>query len=141
MYSVHNIGARVIRQNLIAYTDVTDIVGDHIFQDSVPEDVEMPYIVIAHNSGGEDNETRSRAVDYVWRVACVTASRTTKRLISDAIFNALHQQMPITTGLTGVVGYTWIEEIIPIVDVLQKQNVQLYQVGGLYRLRLSIMGE
>lgn len=138
MSSIQTIGAKVFRKTLQAETDITDLVQSKVFWEYVPERVAMPYITTHHIVGGHDNDAQSKAVDYIWKIVGHTADMATAITMNDAISKALFRVMPVTTGVTDVEGYVWIEELSPVFDTHVDQGTPFFRVGGLFRLRLSL---
>lgn len=138
MSSIQAVGARIIKQTLLAEPDIVSIFAGKVFWGNAEESTSFPYITISHISGGEDNDAQSRAVDYNWKVVGHTAKSSSRVPIANAISKALVRKMPVTTDVDNVEGYTWIEELTAIADEDIEQNTYFYQIGGIFRLRLTL---
>lgn len=142
MTSAQLIGATVLRETLLSIPAVLPLVewnGQYkVFWEHVDSDVPLPYIVITHMLGGEDNSAHSRAADMTFKVVAHSGNMNSVPDLMNAI-NGLHNMQPVCTTYSAIaIGYTTIEEELPIFDRYTVQNNPLFMVGGLYRLRLSI---
>ena len=110
-----------------------------IFWEHVQQDIPLPYITLHHIMGGEDNETQTRASDTVWKVQATTGDMLTAKNFANAISKLQNKYPVIPSAYNSIAaGYTSIEENTPIFDRGTMQNIPVFYVGGLYRLRLSI---
>jgi len=138
--SLQQTDATVLRETLLDIPDVLPLVVDgteyKIFWEHVPEDVDLPYIVMLHLTGGEDDDAQSRATNTFWTVVGVTADMTTASELDNAI-DQLHRKMPVSS-IDGVCGYTWIARQFPVFNRFVVSGKPVFEVGGIYRLRLSI---
>jgi len=138
---MQDLEAQVIRDTLLAIPEVRDLVqmGDQfkIFWEDVPANIGTPYIVLEHVTGGIMNAPNSDAGDTYWRVKGITASMAKAVLMNRAIAK-LHRMLPVSN----------IENVVPYASLTIKnhyfdrdvvQNVPIFAVGALYRLRLSYL--
>lgn len=108
-----------------------------IFWMHVDDAEQLPYITIQPITGGSDSDfVKSEATDMVWEVVGVTANMTTAIEFAELI-GKLHRKMPVTDNVPAV-GYTYITWVMPIHRRKVTQNNPIFEVGGLYRLRLSL---
>lgn len=106
-----------------------------IYWEHADEDTHLPYITTHHIMGGK---MRHRGYsDTTWKVVGHTADMDTAMALADAI-SMLDKTAPITSAWTGVCGYHYIEESMPVFDRYQGANQPFFVVGGLYRLRLNL---
>lgn len=135
-----------LRQLLYADASVLALVGSKIYQERAPNGVEMPYAVIRHYTGGEDNDAQSRAADMMFRVYIVTDDVTIAAKYQALVSNALHRKTPDFTAVNAdaandmaIKAYTWVtEEYVDVVPYPIQQRT-VYEAGGVYRIRLSII--
>ncbi len=100
---------------------------------------DYPYIKCIYMSGGSANDAKgSDDSDSMWKVVGVTASQPETRTLANAINEALKNVMPITTNVADVESYTPIQEIMPIYESYKVNNIPIYEVGALFRLRLYL---
>jgi hypothetical protein len=135
MTALQIIDRDVLTDSLASLPDVVTLVEDRIFWEHVDADQPLPYIVISHIMGKRD--TFVEYSDTTWKVVGVTTDIETAELLALAI-SQLDRLDPVTTAYVGVCGYIYIEETLPVFDRYQLQNTPLFQVGGLYRLRLNL---
>lgn len=108
-----------------------------IFWLHVDDDVPLPYITLQPITGATDGEfIKSEASDMVWEVVAVTADMTTALEFAEDI-GQIRRAMPVTDNVPAV-GYTYITKVMPIHRRKSVQNNPIFEVGGLYRLRLSL---
>ncbi len=103
----------------------------------VPENIPLPYIVYSRMPmGGLRNTPHNQDSDSVWRIVVNTANW--EDVDTYAIFvgklHRLNPVIPITYPDVAAVSY--LEEVTPQMATTQPQNTTVYEVGGLYRLRL-----
>lgn len=135
MTALQVIDKEVFAATLASLTEVTDIVSTRIFWEHVDEDEILPYIVLTHIMGRRDlNNAYS---DTTWKIVGVTADMVEAEALANAISKLDHLD-PVTSAFTGVCGYIYIEETLPIFDRFQIQNTPVLMVGGMYRLRLNL---
>jgi hypothetical protein len=103
----------------------------------VPENIPLPYLVYSRLPlGGLRNTPHNQDSDSFWRIVVNTAdwSQVDSYL---SFVGKLHRKDPvIPVSLTGVLPVSYLEEENPINVTTQPQNITVYEVGGLYRLRL-----
>ena len=136
------IHAIAIRDTLLSIPEVTSIVGGwngqtRIFWLDVPEDVPMPYITTQAITGGSDSmHVKSEATDMVWEICGHTANPAVAVALAEAI-GKIHRHDVVDTNVQAV-GYDHITWVSPVSRRYQVQNNRFYEVGGLYRIRLSL---
>lgn len=143
MPALQVIEAQIWRDSLIAIADVralTDLDGQmpaayKVFWEHVRDDVPLPYISSNHIVGGKLKDHRYS--DTTWKIVGHTGDMDTATALANAIAQ-LDKTDPVTTAFPGVCGVIYIEETMPIFDRYQVQNVPLFVVGGLYRMRLFL---
>lgn len=135
MTALQVIDKDVLVDSLASIPDVVTLVGTKIFWEHADADEELPYIVLTHIMGRRDLDNSYS--DTTWKIVGVTASMVTAEALANAIGQLDHLD-PVTTAYVGVCGYIYIEETLPIFDRYQLQNNPLFQVGGMYRLRLNL---
>lgn len=110
-----------------------------IFWEHAPDSVELPYLVISHMSGGryEGTDTSQKYSDTSWKIVMHTANMAATESIVNAI-GLLQNLCPVCTNFPGVSVVAPLHEKAPIFDRYVVQNVPLFIVGGLYRLRLNL---
>lgn len=110
-----------------------------VFWEHVIDDVELPYIVVSHMMGGrhQGTTTSQSYSDTIWKVVMHTADMGLVEDGANAI-SLLRDQCPVCTSHSGVSPVTTIQEIMPVFDRYQVQNVPQLVVGGLYRLQLNL---
>ncbi len=144
MSSLQVIEKNVLRDSLLSLSDVTDIVGagnaSRILWEYTPQvgSVPLPYINLINQGGGYANDAQRQDSDSIWRVVGNTSDMPTAEALASAI-GQLHRLDPIVANVSEAECYTWITEIMPefYTQLIQKQPV--YEVGGIYRLRLVIV--
>lgn len=109
-----------------------------IFWEHVPQETVLPYIVVSQMMGGDDNSAQSRASDSTYKIIATTGDMSKAEGFANAI-SKLHGRLPTVTRFTSIAApYTTLEETTPIFDRVQVQNIPVFMIGGMYRLRLSI---
>lgn len=108
-----------------------------VFWEHVDETVPLPYITLSHFSGSV--EPFNPYCDMVWKVVASTANMDNAVAFANAI-HELHELCPVvnTVKFPGAFAYTTMSESMPVFDRYQVQNVPLFVVGGLYRIRLCL---
>lgn len=135
------LGSTILRDTLIANLDeqalitVTENDVIKVFWEGADETWEQPFIIIELLSGGDLNSSHVAYAEMLWRVVCHTNSLATAGQLEDAIYKALSREEPVVnfTDITS----TKIEELTPITDRYQVQNVPLFISGGVYQIRLT----
>jgi hypothetical protein len=109
------------------------------FWEHVPDDVEMPYLVVSHIMGGRGQGSRSQQAytDSVWKVVIYTADMTAAQTVATLV-DLLQDACPLCSRYTGVSPVTTLQSTMPVFDRKQVQNVPIFAVGGLYRIRLNL---
>lgn len=111
-----------------------------IFWEHVPQDVPLPYIVMTQMMGGDDNSAQSKATDTCWKIVAHTGDMSATKSFANGIYKLAGLLPVVPTALASVaIGYTTIEEESPVFDRFPVQNIPVFVVGGIYRLRLSIL--
>lgn len=133
--------AAIWRATLLDIPEVVALVTSpsgivRVFWQHVPEEVEWPFVVFSHVTGGIDHDAKAQASDTWYKVVGQTANMEQAEALANAI-GKLHRKMPVSP-IDGVCGYTWITEMTPVFDRINLQNFSYFVVGGLYRLRLSL---
>jgi hypothetical protein len=133
--------AKILRATLLSIPEVVSLVTSpsgivRVFWQHVPEEVEWPFIVFSHITGGLDHDAKLQASDTWYKVVGQTANMEQAEALANAI-GKLHRINPVST-ISGVCGYTWITEMTPVFDRINLQNFSYFVVGGIYRLRLSL---
>lgn len=150
MGSVYGAGLAVLKSTLLANATLTALVTDtetgivKIYAEFAPQGIKLPYITIQHYVGGEDNDAQSRALDMMYKVYAHTDDVATARQLEAAIAAALHRQMPVCDAFNAqstlkVEGYTWITLLYPDYVNYIVQTRMMIEIGGIYRLRLSVV--
>lgn len=110
-----------------------------VFWEHVPDNVELPYIVISHITGGRHTGT-SVSQGYsetTWKIVLHTADMTLTETGANVI-GLLANRCPVTTSYPTVYPVTTIQEVMPVFDRYAVQNVPQFMVGGLYTLYLNL---
>ena len=131
-----NAGVFPIR-DLVLYEGTTD--EYKVFWEHVSDSVGLPYIVVAHMMGGryQGTATAQSYSDTTWKIAFHTSDIQSAEAMANAI--ALMQDAcPVCSRYTGVSPVTTLQEVMPVFDRYQVQNIPQFVVGGLYRLRLNL---
>lgn len=116
---------------LVGVADEYKVYWEHV------DDVnDLPYITTHHISGGRlKNPTYS---DTIWKIVGHTADIETAEALANAISLLTTTDVNVEAFAGAICPYNWVEEIMPIFDRYQTQNVPQFVVGGLYRLRLNL---
>lgn len=110
-----------------------------LFWEHVPDDVEMPYLVVSHIMGGRGQGSASQQAytDSVWKIVIYTADMS-KADDAALLVDLLQNRCPVCTRYAGVTPVTTLQATMPVFDRRQVQNVPIFAVGGLYRIRLNL---
>ena len=135
---------KILRASLVSLPAVEAIVGvgnnARILWEYTPQvgTVTLPYINMINQGGGYTNDAQRQDSDSLWRIVGNTADMPTAEALATAI-GGLHRLDPVVSGVPEVECYVWITEIMPefYTQLIQKQPI--YEVGGIYRLRLVIV--
>lgn len=115
---------------------ITENTAPKIFWEGVGEEWDQPYIVLQIITGGDLNSGQVAYAEMLWRVVIHTPSLATAGTMENAIHKALARKNPVI-NFSGVSSAGEIEEVTPVTDRYQVQNVPLYVSGGIYRIRLA----
>lgn len=149
--SVYGVGLAVLRETLLENAELVALVTDaetgvvKIYSEFAAQGVSFPYVTIQHYVGGEDDDAQSRATDMMYKVYGHTDDKDVALQLEALISNALHRVMPVCDAFNAqspnlkVAGYTWITLLYPDYVNYMVQNRMIIQVGGIYRLRLSVV--
>lgn len=150
MNNPQHVAATFIRETLLTHAAIQSLVplegfaGQYkVFWEDIPDWVAMPYIVVSHIAGGEEDDTQVDAIDIFMKVVGLTGDIVTASQLQNAI-HLLHAQYPVSTtyaqanpsGYEWVVAYGKTRLSVPVFDRKVVQNVPVLIVGGIYRLRL-----
>lgn len=110
-----------------------------VFWEHVPDNVELPYIVVSHIMGGRYQGTAVSQTysDTTWKIVVHTADMSRAEEYANAIA-LIGGECPVVTSYTGVKAVMDIQEVMPVFDRYVVQNVPQFMVGGLYRLYLNL---
>lgn len=136
MRSVQSVIAQCFRDTLINEALITGLVGDKVYWERVEQTIAFPYITMHHISGGDENCAQTQYVDSVWKIVGHSDDQPQCTELVNAIYTALYNKLPVAND--DARGYTTIEEVMPLFDSYQVQNIPFNVVGGLYRIRLHI---
>lgn len=132
--------ATILRDTLLTIPEIQNHFGagnaGRIFLLDAPPEIIMPYIVLSHMAGGDDNDAQSQASTSYWRVMAYTTDYLKRVDIANAI-GKMHRMMPVS-NVPGYCGYTWLERTAPIMARTVVQNMPVYAIGAIFRIRLSI---
>lgn len=127
----------VLRDTLLDIPDVVSIVGQEVHWEGVEDSLSLPYIVLSHITGGYENSTQANAVDTYWKVIGVTANKAQALAFKLAI-GQLHRKELVTVNEPNVTPYSTVRLFTPVSDKDLEQQVWVYQMGGIFRLRFII---
>lgn len=145
IYNTRATGAGILRLGMLAHAELENI---PIYSEYVPDNVELPYIVINHYVGGEDNDAYyARAADMMYKVYAHSFDMLEAQTLEGYIQDALHYKIPDISALNNaledyqvsVYGNILLHYPDFWVDVVQLRPV--YRAGGIYRVRFSVMGD
>lgn len=151
MNTPDHIAATFARETLITFPQIQALLPlantiptqYKVFWENVPDFVEMPYVVITHIIGGEENDTQVKAIDIQMKIVGFSGNMVTARDIQNAI-HGLHRTLPVspTYAEANPNGYEWVEpyatvrQWLPIFDRDVVQQTPVFIAGGIYRFRL-----
>lgn len=135
MTALQIIDRDVLIATLASIPEVVDLVDTSIFWEHADSDEALPYIMLTHIMGRRDLDNSYS--DTTWKIVGVTVDPEEAEALANAISKLDHLD-PITSAFTGVCGYIYIEETLPVFDRFQIQNTPVMMVGGMYRLRLNL---
>lgn len=104
----------------------------------VPDNIPLPYLVYTRqNYGGLSTTPHNRHSDSLWKIVIHTANWEDVGVYADFV-SLLDRLLPdVSTAVNVRAPVSYLEEIIPVQDTTQPQNVTIYEVGGIYSLRLD----
>lgn len=106
------------------------------YRKRVPENIPLPYLVFTRlPTGGLRNTPHNQDSDSLYQIVVHTANWADLDTYADFV-GKLHRLDPVVTALVGVVPVSYLEEVRPYDNSTQPQNTTVYEVGGIYRLRL-----
>lgn len=126
-----------LRDTLLSIAEITAIVNTSIYWEDVEDITELPYIVIAKMIGGYENTTQLQAIDAYWKVCLVTADKTVALAGTQAI-NKLHLMALDVTNEPYLYPYGGILKQSDIYERDVEQNIPVFKVGGIYRIRAIV---
>ncbi len=107
----------------------------------VPDNIPTPYIVYSRMPyGGLSRSPHNRHSDSMWRVVAVTANWEDVPLYMEFISRLDRLEPDVSTAANVIAPVSYLEEVLPITDTTQPQNITVFEVGGIYSLRLSFGG-
>lgn len=127
----------VLRDTLLDIPEIVTLVGNEIHWEDVEPTLPLPYIILAHITGGLENETDANAVDTYWKVVGITADKSQALAFKTAI-GKLHRKELVTSNEPNVDAYSTVRLSTPVSDTDFEQQITVYKVGGIYRLRFII---
>lgn len=127
----------VLRDTLLDISEIVTLVGNKIYWKRTEDTTELPYIVLNHITGGYENETQANAVDTYWKVEGVTADKMQALSFKTAI-GKLHRKELIVTNEPNVTPYSTVRLWTPVEEDDVEQQIPVYKMGGIFRLRFII---
>lgn len=103
----------------------------------VPDNIPLPYVVYSRMPyGGLSRSPHNRHSDSLWRIVVNTANWDD--VDTYATFIGLLERLdPVITTATNVIApVSYMEETLPVNDTTTPQNNTIFEVGGIYSLRL-----
>lgn len=110
---------------------ITALLGgqSRIYKSIAPGGATLPYVIYAHDSGGDENETPTRNREVVYSVKAIAATASGAEQIDEQLDLALHHQ---TLSITGWTNFWMARE-----DDVVSADASTHTVGGKYRIRIS----
>jgi hypothetical protein len=104
----------------------------------VPDNISSPYVVYSRMpSGGLSRSPHNRDSNSLWRIVTTTANWEDVGIYA-TFMGRLDRLMPdVSTASNVRAAVSYIEEILPIEETIQPQNNTVFEVGGIYSLRLD----
>jgi hypothetical protein len=105
----------------------------------VPENIPLPYLIYSRMPvGGLRNTPHAQDSDSLWRIVVNTANWADIDAYDEFVgkLHRLDPVIPALAGFDGVVPVSYLEEHSPVTATTQPQNTTVFEVGGIYRLRL-----
>lgn len=130
-----SVGVEGIRSILLANATIVANVSTKIFRNAAPGNSLVPYIIIIHLSGGEQNLAPSRSFDMTFRVEGVSPDQVIAETLANEIEKSLTGMTP--AFLDGWIAWTPITGLMPHEEVTNVQNIPYYRQGSQYRIRAT----
>lgn len=136
------LASTVIRDTLIANLDastiatITEDSTVKIFWEDADEKWSQPFILNQIITGGDLNSAQVPYAEMLWRVVVHTPNVATAGSTENAIHKALARATPVI-NFAGVTSAGKIEEVTPVTDRYQVQQVPMFVSGAIYRIRLA----
>ena len=136
------LASQIFRDTLIANLDagllatITEDSTIKIFWEDADEKWQQPFIINQIITGGDLNSAQVPYAEMLWRVVVQTPNVATAGSMENAIHKALARKTPVV-NFSGVTSSGEIEEVTPVTDRYQVQNVPILVSGGIYRIRLA----
>lgn len=106
------------------------------YRTRVSENIPLPYIVYTRLPyGGLRNSPHNQDSDSMWRIVVTTSDWEQVDTYADFI-GLLHRTDPITSMFAGVSPVSYLEALDEVEATTQPQNTTVFEVGGIYRIRL-----
>lgn len=122
-----------VRTALRANATITAITN-RVFQQSAPNDAELPYIIIDHLYGGNENDSPKVSADMLFRVWAITTDQYQAEQLSNEIYSTLaDQRFDFPDGWKD---YEVARNMNDIHESEVIQNFKVYKYGGDYRFRI-----
>lgn len=104
----------------------------------VPDNIPLPYIIYNRMPyGGLSRSPHNRHSDSLWRIVVNTANWAEIQSFAEFISRLDRLTPDVSTATNVIAPVSYLEEITPVGDTTQPQNVTIFEVGGIYSLRLS----
>jgi len=87
-----------LSSRLLAYSNLTALVGTKIFNLEAPPGVALPYVTYYIASGLIPNTVQRDTLNFVYRVQSLATSRASAEAIHQQIYAALHESTLTITG-------------------------------------------
>jgi len=108
--------------------------GTAIYDTLAPQGTATPFLVFAHQAGGDDNTSPRRARSLVYLVKAVSTSGPLEGAEIDAQADSLLHKGTLT--VTGWGNY-WIARETDVAYTEESGGVLYWHRGGLYRIRIA----
>jgi hypothetical protein len=126
-----------LRDTILTIPEITNIVVDQVYWEDVEDNTALPYVIIAKMLGGYENTTQAQAMDTYWKICMVTADKTSALAGTQAIAK-LHLMALDVTNEPYLYPYGGILKYSDVYEKDFEQNVKVYKVGGIFRIRAII---
>ena len=136
------LASTILRDTLVANLDagslatITENSTIKIFWEDADEKWSQPFILNQIITGGDLNSAQVPYAEMLWRIVVHTPNVATAGSMENAIHKALARKNPVV-NFSGVTSAGEIEEVTPVTDRYQVQNVPILVSGGIYRIRLA----